>query len=442
MPVSFFSLLHSNRKQFLALAISVILLLTGCTWFYPGKEDLAGASLSLLEQPYKIDLSLEGISGETGFFYEGTIQAERETAMHSGIATVSTQGVLFEQSCQSIYDGNSAYQAYGSSWINISRTSPAEAVKLWLTQIGNGRGSYRSEIVPNSEVFSEDIPEDFPQNLFWVRIPLAEFGFSSWCNAYFDSMFSIDTDAFSTVQLDLYFDTSSYTLSLAKFLVEGTQAYLEGTAVITPLDTGIVLPGLTASEIAESEDILSQQWTLANDLTSDLPACITPERTVLDRMYAAYLEEPKPIIHLNGTDLCLPFSITELFELGFALSNSDISIPANSNTALQMISLEGSITVIAGNSSDSPISVSNAMVTGLYMLQEDIGQVQGAFPGGITLESSPDYIAGIWTPISASAGYYRINRNYYAEVYTTSGAVYCIGITKLESLDSAQNTEG
>lgn len=374
------------------------------------------------------------------FSYEGSTYTNADTMIQSG-TTLATQGsILFRQSCDSMFSDGISYHLYQDKWVVSERPFPSSDLISWLTDIEAGRGSKKRASLSNIQLPGPET-EPLPDNLQHIRIPYGQYQLAAWCNAYFDSLFPVDWAQFQTADIDLYFDSTENRLLALTFTVETTTSSLEGAARICyGHEYSMPVPDYPIWETEVSEDTLSSQWSVYTQPGEmDLNDCIWPDAAILEEMKAEYHQSGKLRLHIDGHDLVLPCPAHDLLNAGFAFSDSPDIEPGHP-AALRLQSLNGSITVIARNNTDSPIRPEDAEISGIYLSQEEIGSISAALPGGVTLDTSPDYLTQIWTPVDAKAGYYQLTDTCYAEVYTTSGQVYCIGII-IESKEENNETQ-
>lgn len=386
----------------------------------------------LLEKSAKIDVQVEAAYEDLAFSYSGEIHTG-ENILQKGAARASRSGILFEQDCESLFTEAQSYHKYNSTWIPVQRNSPISQLADWLTDINAGRGSYKETPIAAETLFPETMPmpEYVPQDLYLIRIPLADFDFSAWCNVYLNSMFATGPLPFSDGDIGLYFDAKTQGLSVVTVRSEATSGLLNAVLTITSCgdDHSQDLDPKKISKDTVSADVLSEQWKIANNTFNDLPDISVPNEKVLESMRSEYLETKTLTVRLGEKDLPLPCSMAEITDAEFSYEGSLTEIPAQTNTALTLHSPDGCITVIAHNGASNAVSLEEAQVSGLYLMREDIGSVVAALPGGVTLASATEDITSIWTEISGDAGLYQLGKSCTAEVYELNGKIYCIGIS-------------
>lgn len=253
-----------RRKQVFASAISAILLfstvLCGCSLIQPSRKELAEANAFLYSEPVALDVSLILQSGSTAMSYDTQILLEGDMAEWEGDAYVAFSGIPFHQSCRSACNGQEAGKLWKEQWARTELKAPTVNLKVWLSKLASGKGTYLTRSVIPQEDSDGLIPLD--RESYRVMLRNVAVDWDAICDVNLDSLFGGDTllTQYEAVDVTMYFQTVNWELSAVLIQAERPDGAVSCTVLVSRSEQG---PSVMVGELEDG--LLSEDWEICRE---------------------------------------------------------------------------------------------------------------------------------------------------------------------------------
>ena len=239
------------------------ILLTGCKYIQPSRQDLAGESLSLLNDAIRIKIAIElcntnGIS-DVYLYYNTEINCAKGNSEWKGNATVFWNNGYFFQECKSMVSQTAtSCKRWRGNWVSSDTEDPVACIQSWLADISTGQGYYSKK--PINPADYDDSLNCIAGSTYCVRLKNKPIQWKALCDAHPDSYFGGEAllQDFCVADISLFFDEESHQLR-AVFITTPDQPWLEATMLIEASDKEL---SFDISEFEISEGVLSEEWNL------------------------------------------------------------------------------------------------------------------------------------------------------------------------------------